>query len=61
MYACIPEIGGGFFGGGVSTQQCDRPFLRPTPTPQHKKPEPHCQGSGPKGVTHHSTVGGALA
>jgi hypothetical protein len=25
------------FPGGVHTQQGNRPFLRPTPTPQHKR------------------------
>jgi hypothetical protein len=35
MYACIPEIGGGFFEGGVRTQRCNRPSLRPTPYPRN--------------------------
>jgi hypothetical protein len=36
MYACIHKPGR-IFRGGVHTQQCNRPFLRPTPTPQHKR------------------------
>jgi hypothetical protein len=34
MYACVYETGSGFFVGGVHTQQCNRQFPRPTPTPR---------------------------
>ena len=40
MYACISETGSGFFEGGVHTQRCNRPFPRPTPTPQYKNRSP---------------------
>jgi hypothetical protein len=32
MYACIPEIDGGFFGGGVQVGESATYFSRPTPT-----------------------------
>jgi hypothetical protein len=60
MYACILEIKRGFFVG-VHTQKCNRPFLRPAPTCNAMKPEPHCQGSGPKWITTYATVSGALS
>ena len=55
MYACLRSI----FAG------CAHPAVRPpiseTPTSQHKEPEPHSQGSGPKWITRRDNVGGALA
>jgi len=33
MYACIPEIGGGFFEGGVRAGKSATKFSRPTPHP----------------------------
>src|SRR5215216_457771 len=51
----------GIFRGGVRTQQYNLPFLRPTPARIAKEPEPRCQGSGPKKITHHATVDGAQA
>jgi hypothetical protein len=32
MYACLHETDGGFFKGGVPTQQCNRLSPRPSPT-----------------------------
>jgi len=31
MYACIPETGRGFFGGGVRIEESVNCFSRPTP------------------------------
>jgi hypothetical protein len=56
-----PRTWARIFRGGVRTQQCNRPFLRPTPTCNEMKPEPHRQGSGPKRITCCSTVDGAFA
>ena len=47
MYACIPEIGGGFFEGVCTLTQ--PPFLRPTPPRNTKEPEPWQWDSGPNG------------
>jgi hypothetical protein len=49
------------FRGGVRTLQGERLFPRPTPTPQHKEPEPQRWGSGPEWITRRTTAGGALA
>jgi hypothetical protein len=57
MYACTSEIVGGFFEG-VYTQQCNRPFLRPTPpTRNAKEPEPSQWGTGPKWIICRANVG----
>jgi len=61
MYACIPEIGRGFFDvvcipSNATAHSCD-----PPPPRYEMEPEPHCQGSGPKRITRRSTVDGALS
>jgi integrase len=52
---------GADYSRDVHAQQRDRQFPRPTPPATHKEPEPFRQGSGSKGITRRSTVGGALA
>jgi hypothetical protein len=59
MYACIPDMGGGFFArvctpGNATANIGDPP--RDT-----KEPESPCQDSGPKWITRRATVDGALA
>ena len=58
MYACIPEIGGGFFEG-VCTLTTNH-FLRPTPTPQHERTGALAMGLRPEWITP-ATVDGDLA
>jgi hypothetical protein len=60
MYACVPEVGCGFFEGvcepsDATTHSCD-----PPPPRNAREPEPHCQGSGPKWITRRASVDGAL-
>ena len=51
---------GAYFRGGMHAQQCDRPFLRPTPT-NARESEPWRWGSGSKLITIRATVYGDLA
>src|SRR5215217_9413774 len=60
MYACISEIGGGFFEVVCPPSNATADSYDP-PHPATQRPEPHCQDSGLKRVTRHSTVDGALA
>jgi hypothetical protein len=61
MYACIPEISGGFFEGVCAPSNATA-HLRDPPSPRNaKEPEPHWQGSGTKRITRRATVDGALA
>src|SRR5215208_7561396 len=61
MYAYIPEIGGGFFERVCTPSRTTAIFHDPTPHRDIKEPEPHYQGSDPKGITRRAAVGGALA
>jgi hypothetical protein len=50
------------FSRGVHAQQCNRPFLRPTPpTRNAKEPEPCQWDTGSKTITRRVTVDGVLA
>jgi len=61
MYACILEIGRGFFEG-VCTPRNAIAHSNDPPHPRNpKEPEPHCQDSGPKWITSRVTVDGALS
>jgi len=52
-------LGADFFSG-VSTQQCN-PHSRDPPPPRYPtEPEPFQWGSGPKRITRHVSVDGAL-
>jgi hypothetical protein len=61
MYACIPEIGCGFFAVVCTLSNATAIFRDPPPPRNTKEPEPHWQGSGLKRTTLRATVGGALA
>jgi hypothetical protein len=61
MYACIPEIGGGFFEVVHAFNDQARISSDLPPPLSAKEPEPHCQGSGPMWIMRRLTVGGALA
>jgi hypothetical protein len=59
MYACIPEIGRGFFQGvrapsNATAHSYDQPR-------NANEPEPRYWDSGPKWITHRATVDGTLA
>jgi hypothetical protein len=56
MYACIPEIGSGFFEGVCPPTNVTANFCDPPPPHNTKDPEPHCQGSSPKRVTSRANV-----
>jgi len=61
MYACINEIGAGFFERVCPPSSATAHLRDPLPPPNAAGPEPWRQGSGPKGITRRATVGGALA
>ena len=48
MYACVHEIGSGFFEGVYAPSDASANFRDPPPARNAREPEPHCQGSGPK-------------
>jgi hypothetical protein len=60
MYACIPEIDGGFFVGVCTYSNATADFRDPLPPRNTREPKPHWQGSGPKWITRCATVSGAL-
>src|SRR5215211_6533690 len=61
MYACILEIGRGFFGWVCTRSNATANFCDQPPSRNAKEPEPHWQGSGSKWTTHRATVDGPLA
>ena len=61
MYACIPQIGGGFFEGVCTLSNAPANFSDPPPPRNTKEPEPDCRDSGPKRTTRYATVSGDLA
>jgi hypothetical protein len=61
MYACNRETGCGFFEGVCALATPALESSDPPPPRNAEEPEPHCQGSGPKWITHHATVEGALS
>jgi hypothetical protein len=61
MYACIPEIGGGFFEV-VCTPSTTTANFRAPPLPRNaKEPEPRQWDSGLKWIRRCAIVDGALA
>jgi hypothetical protein len=61
MYACIFEIGGGFFEGACTPSNATANSYDPPPPRSAKEPEPHCQDSGSKRITSRASVNGDLA
>jgi hypothetical protein len=61
MYACIPEIGGGFFEGVRAPSNATAHSYDPPPPRNAREPEPHRQGSGSKKITLRAIVDGVLA
>jgi hypothetical protein len=61
MYACIPEIGGGFFEVVCTPSDATANSYDPPPSLSAKGLEPWQWGSGPKWIMRRVTVGGALA
>jgi len=51
MYACIPEIGRGFFKGVCTPSNATTNFRDPLPPRDTKEPEPCYWDSGPKWIT----------
>jgi hypothetical protein len=60
MYACIPEIGCGFFEGACTPSNATANSYGPPPPRNAKGPVSHWRGSGPMWITSRSAVGGAL-
>ena len=54
----MPKFAAGFFAGVCAPSNATAIFRDP---PNTKEPEPWQRGSGPKRITSHATVGGALA
>src|SRR5215217_87339 len=61
MYACIPDIGGGFLEVVRPPSSATADLHDPPPPPSAKETEPRHWGSGPQGITRRATVRGALA
>ena len=61
MYACIHEIGRGFFEGVCTPSTTTANFGDPPPSLSVEEPEPCQWGSGPMWIMRRLTVGGDLA